>query len=84
MNPAHFRDPLSDRLPRWIMTALMLLAIAMVHCDNPATNRLILGIFVTGVAAAFLLIASHSRPFTGAISVRPTVLEQVMPEAGAR
>jgi hypothetical protein len=64
--------------------ALMLLAIAMVHCDNPATNRLILGIFTTGVAAAFLLIASHTRPFTGAISVRPTVLEQVMPEAGAR
>jgi hypothetical protein len=67
-----------------VEAALMLLAIAMVHCDNPATNRLILGIFVTGVAAAFLLIASHSRPFTGAISVRPTVLEQVMPEAGAR
>jgi hypothetical protein len=67
-----------------VEAALMLLAIAMVHCDNPATNRLILGIFVTGVAAAFLLIASHSRPFTGAISVRPTVLEQVMPEAGAK
>lgn len=67
-----------------VEAALMLLTIAMVHCDNPATNRLILGIFVTGVAAAFLLIASHSRPFTGAISVRPTVLEQVMPEAGAR
>jgi len=67
-----------------VEAALMLLAIAMVHCDNPATNRLILGIFVTGVAAAFLLIASHSRPFTGEISVRPTVLEQVMPEAGDR
>jgi hypothetical protein len=29
-----------------------------------------------------VLIAAHSRPFTGDIAVRPTVLLQVMPEAG--
>jgi hypothetical protein len=28
-----------------------------------------------------VLIASHSRPFTGEISVSPSVLLQVMPEA---
>ncbi len=31
-----------------------------------------------------MLIAAHSRPFTGDISVRPAVLLQVMPEAGAK
>jgi hypothetical protein len=65
-----------------VQAALMLLAIAMVHCDNPVTNRIILGIFATGTAAAVLLIAAHSHPFSGAISVRPTLLLQVMPEAG--
>lgn len=60
---------------------LTLIAIAMVHSDNRAANRIILTIFATGVAAAVILIASHSRPFSGEISVRPTVLLQVMPEA---
>jgi hypothetical protein len=62
--------------------ALMLLAIALVHCDNPLANRIILAIFATGAAASLILIAAYSRPFGGAISVRPTLLEQVMPEAG--
>jgi hypothetical protein len=65
-----------------IQAGLMLLAIAMVHCDMPATNRIIMGIFATGVAAAIVLIAAHSRPFSGAVAVRPTLLLQVMPEAG--
>ncbi|MEP6687295.1 MAG: hypothetical protein ABJC36_03040 [Gemmatimonadales bacterium] len=65
-----------------VQAALILLTIALVHCDNPATNRLILGIFATGVAAAIVMIAAHSRPFSGAIAVRPTLLLQVMPEAG--
>lgn len=62
--------------------ALMLLAIALVHCDNPLANRIILGIFATGAAASLVLIAAYSRPFSGAIAVQPTVLLQVMPEAG--
>ena len=60
--------------------ALMLIAIAMVHCDSPTTNRIILGLFATGVAAAIVLVAANSRPFSGAISVQPTLLLQVMPE----
>lgn len=64
-----------------VTAGLMLVAIAMVHSDNPLANRIILTIFATGVAVAFLLIAAHSRPFTGDISVRPTVLLHVMPEA---
>jgi positive regulator of sigma E activity len=67
-----------------VQAGLMLIAIAMVHCDNRAANRIILGIFATGVAAAIILIAAYSRPFSGAIAVQPTLLLQVMPEAGDR
>lgn len=65
-----------------VQAALILLTIALVHCDSPATNRIILGIFATGVATAIVLIAAHSRPFAGDFAVRPTLLLQVMPEAG--
>ena len=65
-----------------IQAGLMLFAIALVHCDNRATNRLIMGIFAAGVAAAIVLIAAHSRPFSGPIAVQPTLLLQVIPEAG--
>jgi Protein of unknown function (DUF4239) len=65
-----------------VQAGLTLLTIAMVHCDNRAANRIILAIFATGVGAALVLIASHSRPFTGELAVRPDVLLQVMPEAG--
>jgi hypothetical protein len=61
---------------------LMLDAIAMVHCDNRVANKIILFIFATGAAASLILIAAYSRPFSGAIAVHPTVLQQVMPEAG--
>ena len=63
-----------------VQVGLILLTIAMVHCDNPAANRIILGIFATGAAAAILLVAAYSRPFSGAISVKPTLLLYVMPE----
>lgn len=61
---------------------LMLVAVAMVHCDNRLTNKIILGIFATSVAVAVVLIAAHSSPFLGQIAVRPTYLLQVMPETG--
>jgi hypothetical protein len=41
-----------------------------------------MGIFATSVGVAVTLIAAHSRPFAGEISVGPAVLLQVMPEAG--
>lgn len=65
-----------------VQAFLTLLTIAMIHSDNRLANGIILAIFATGVAVAVLLIASHSTPFTGEISVRPTLLLQVMPEAG--
>jgi hypothetical protein len=78
----------SPELVKWtallLQAGLTLLAIAMVHSDNRAANRIILGIFATGIGIAIVLIASHSRPFTGELSVGPDVLLQVMPEAGGR
>lgn len=57
-----------------------LIAIAMVHCDDRAAAAIAMGIFATGVAVAVLLIASHDRPFSGEIRVKPDVLLQVRPE----
>jgi hypothetical protein len=59
-----------------------LITIALVHSDNRPANRIILAIFATAVGVAVVLLAAHSRPFTGEISVRPTVLLQIMPEVG--
>jgi len=64
-----------------VQAGLTLLVVGLVHSDNRAANRIIMTVFATGVAVAVVLIASHSRPFSGDISVRPTVLLQVMPEA---
>ena len=65
-----------------VQAALTLLTVALIHSDNPVTCRIILTIFATSVGMAIVLIAAHSRPFTGELAVRPAVLLQVMPEAG--
>jgi hypothetical protein len=65
-----------------VQAGLTLITIGLIHSDNRAANRIIMAIFATGVGIAVVLIASHSRPFTGEISVHPAVLLQVMPEAG--
>ena len=64
-----------------IQACLVLITIALIHSDNRTANRIILTIFATGVGAAVVLLAAHSRPFTGEIAVQPAVLLQVMPEA---
>src|SRR5258708_24082205 len=56
----------------------------MVHSDNRMTATIAMGVFATGVAASVLLIAAHDRPFMGELSVGPTPLLQVMPEASSR
>src|SRR5262245_8531498 len=66
-----------------LQAALTLLTVALVHSDNRLANRTILTIFATGIGVAVVLLASHSRPFTGEISVTPAVILQVMPEATA-
>lgn len=74
----------------WVKWAALLLqalctltAIAMVHSDNRGAAAIAMGIFAIGVAVSIVLIASHNRPFSGAISVKPDLLQQVMPEEAA-
>ena len=63
-----------------VQAVFALVAIAMVHCDNRAAAALSMGIFATGIAASVLLIAAHSGPFSGEISVGPRLLLQVLPD----
>ena len=62
------------------LAVCMLVAIALVHCDNRGAAAIATGIFATGVAVSVLLILSHDRPFSGAISVKPDVLQQAAPQ----
>jgi hypothetical protein len=70
---------------KWLVllaqAGVTLVTIAMVHADNARACRTILAIFATSVGLAVTLIAAHSRPFTGELSVSPAILQQVMPEA---
>jgi hypothetical protein len=63
-----------------LQAALTLITIAMIHSENRTANRIIMAIFATSVGLAAVLIAAHSRPFSGEIAVQPAVLLQVMPE----
>ena len=65
------------RLGIVLMLISMLIAIAMVHIDNRSTIAIAMGLFTSGVAASFLLIFAHDRPFTGEVSISPTPLMQV-------
>ena len=56
-----------------------LIAIAMVHSDNRLACAIAVALFATGIALSSLLIAAYSRPFTGEISVKPELLQQVIP-----
>jgi hypothetical protein len=61
----------------FVQAISMLIAIAMVHIDNRSTIAIAMGLFTSGVAASFLLILAHDRPFTGEVSISPTPLMQV-------
>src|SRR3712207_6245431 len=69
---------------RWSVLFLQgictLVAIAMVHSDNRVTSGIAMTLFATGVAASVVLIAAHSHPFSGEISVTPDVLLEVLPQ----
>ena len=62
-----------------VQAACTLIAIAMVHCDNRRATAIALWIFATGIGICLVLIAAHTLPFTGAISVRPAALRPVIP-----
>ena len=88
MDARRERVNLSKSTVNWVKWSCMfakmvtsaLVTIPMVHSDNRRTAAIAMGIFATGVAVCGLLIASHDRPFTGEISVKPDVLLQVRPE----
>src|SRR6516165_9469204 len=63
-----------------LLAACSLIAIAMVHSDNPLASAITLGLFGVGVAASLLLILAHDRPFTGELAVSPNPLLQMMLE----
>jgi hypothetical protein len=67
----------------YLQAACVLLAIALVHCDDRLASHLAMGLFATGAAAAVLLIAAHDRPFIGQLAVTPEPLIQIMPDAPA-
>ena len=62
-----------------MIAAIALTGIALVHADNRLAAAIAMSLFATAVALAVLLIASHDRPFTGEVSVRPDVLLQAIP-----
>ena len=68
----------------YLQAATVLLAIALLQCDDRLAAAAAMGLFATGVAASVLLIAAHDRPFTGQISVTPEPLLQVMPDVPAK
>jgi hypothetical protein len=74
-------------LVKWVCLYLqamsVLLAIAIVHHEDRGAALIALMLFATGVAASVLLIAAHDRPFIGQLSVKPDLLLQIMPNAGA-
>ncbi len=52
----------------------------LVHSDNRRTAAIAMALFAIGMASCVVLIASHNEPFTGEISVSPSLLLQVMPK----
>ena len=64
----------------YLQAVCALIAIALVHSDNRATASIAMGLFATAMAACVVLIASHNEPFTGEISVSPSLLLQVLPK----
>jgi hypothetical protein len=63
-----------------LLGGLILVTVALVHSDNRRTAAIAMALFAVGMAACVVLIASHNEPFTGEISVSPTLLLQVMPK----
>ena len=64
-----------------LLAGLIIVTIAFVHSDNKTTAAMTMTLFSIGAAACVVLIASHTRPFTGEISISPELLLQAMPKA---
>jgi hypothetical protein len=59
----------------------MLLTIAMVHIDRPATVAVNLLVLSTAVAACLVLLMVDDRPFAaGGITVQPVARRELSPD----
>ena len=64
-----------------VLFALILLTIAMVHVDRPATVAVNLLLYATAVAACLVLLMVNERPFaTGGITLHPEALQAIRPD----
>jgi hypothetical protein len=64
-----------------VLFALILLTIAMVHIDRPATVAVNLLVLSTAVAACLVLLMVNDRPFAaGGITVQPVALRELSPD----
>ena len=63
-----------------VQAACILVAIAMVHIDNPRGSAIAMAIYGAGIAVSVLLVAAHDSPFAGEISVGPEPLLQLLPQ----
>jgi hypothetical protein len=70
-------------LSLYLQAVCVMLAIALVHCDDRLASLTAIGLFATGAAAAVLLIAAHDRPFIGQLAITPDPLLQIMPNAAS-
>jgi hypothetical protein len=64
-----------------VLFALILLTIAMVHVDRPATVAINLFLYATAVAACLVLLMVNDRPFAaGGITLQPEALQAITPD----
>jgi hypothetical protein len=62
----------------FLLDALVLIAIAMVHLDRRPTAAVNMFVFSTAVAASLVLLMINDRPFSeGGFTVEPTALRQI-------
>src|SRR5262249_36300687 len=65
-------------LAKWscliVQAICMLVAIAMIHCDNRGALAFATVLFASGVAVSLYLILAHDRPFTGQLFSSPAPL----------
>lgn len=59
----------------WVTGLCVLVGVALSHLESRRNCRVALALFATGMAASILIIAFHSRPFSGKIS--PKLLHEI-------
>src|SRR5262249_46533105 len=67
----------SRMLPaRWgivvVLGTLTLLAIGLVHAENRRARAVAIGMVSFAIASCFLVLAVQTRPFLGALAIKPT------------